>query len=152
MKKILWVSSLAIVVSLTMTSTLLAKEKDDDDESADEVKIEKLILVREVADKYEPVKQFKTTDTLGVLVQLNAPVDGTKVKGVWTVVEAGELKNKKILEKVVTLDAESLKGVKVKNRIDFTLSHDNPYPAGDYKFEAYLNGELADTIEFKVVE
>jgi hypothetical protein len=41
---------------------------------------------------------------------------------------------------------------KEPSRIDFTLAHDKPYPTGDYKFEVYLNGELADTVEFKVEE
>jgi hypothetical protein len=151
MKKTIWLSSFAILVSLTLTGALLAKEKDEDD-SEGEVKIEKLTLVRDVGEKFEPVKKFKPTDTFGVLVQLNEPRDGTKVKGVWTVVDAGDMKNKKILEKTVTLDAESLKDVKIKNRVDFTLSHDNPYPAGDYKFEAYINGELADSVDFTIEE
>jgi len=43
-----------------------------------------------------------------------------------------------------------LKDVKEKKRVDFTLSHDNPYPTGDYKIDIYLNGELAETVEFKI--
>jgi outer membrane usher protein FimD/PapC len=72
------------------------------------------------------------------------------VKGVWIAVDAGGLENKKILEKEIILNAETLKGVKEKDRVDFTLSHDNPYPKGDYKIDIYLNRELADTVEFTI--
>ena len=65
-------------------------------------------------------------------------------------VDAGSRENKKILEKEITLNAETLKGVKEKDPVDFTLSHDNPYPKGDYKIDIYLNGELADTVEFTI--
>ena len=30
------------------------------------------------------------------------------------------------------------------------LTHDDPFPAGDYKAEIYLNDELVKTVEFKV--
>jgi len=98
----------------------------------------------------EPVKKFKPTETLGVLVQLSEAKEGTKVKGVWTIVDAGGMTDKKIFEKKVELTPEAIKTAKDPSRIDFTLSHDNPYPTGDYKFEVYLNGELANTIEFKI--
>jgi hypothetical protein len=149
--KTIGLAVVATFVSLTFTGPLLAKEKDEDSGDSDSaVSVEKLILVRDVGSKFEPVKKFKPTDTFGVLVQLSEGKEGTKVKGVWTAVEAGELKDKKILEKEVTFDAESLKKATVKNRIDFTLSHDNPYPTGDYKFEVYINGELADSIDFTI--
>ena len=151
MRNKVWLSSFAILVSLACADTLLAKEKDTDKEEPEgEVRVEKLILVRDAGEKIEPVKQFKPTDTFGVLVQLNEAKEGAKVKGVWTAVDAGGMENKKIFEKTVTFDQETLKNVKIKNRVDFTLSHDNPYPTGDYKFEVYLNGELADSLDFTI--
>ena len=45
---------------------------------------------------------------------------------------------------------DTFKGVKQKDRVDFSLSHDNPYPTGDYKIDIYLNGELAETVEFTI--
>jgi hypothetical protein len=131
----------------------VAKEKDkDENESESAVQVEKLILVRDAGEKFVPVKKFKPTDTLGVLVQLSEAMKGTKVKGVWTIVDAGGMQDKKIFEKKVELTPEAIKTAKEPSRIDFTLTHDNPYPTGDYKFEVYLDGELADTIEFKVEE
>jgi hypothetical protein len=144
-------AGLAVFVSLATIGPLLAKEKDEDSSDSDsEVTVEKLTLVRDTGKNFEPVKKFKPTDTFGVLVQLSEGKEGTKVKGVWTLVKAGDMENKKILEKAVTLDAESLKKANLKNRVDFTLSHDDPYPAGDYKFEVYINGEPADSLDFTI--
>ena len=138
-------------LSLAFTSTTLGKEKDEEaEESESEVTIEKTVLAREQDDKFEPVKSFKPDDTFAVLVFLSEPKVGTKLKAVWTIVEAGEHQDEKILEKKIELTAEAIKGVKEANRINFTLSHDNPYPAGDYKVDIYLNGELAKTVEFKI--
>ena len=143
--------AILLALSFAFTGTSLANEKDEDaDDSANEVKIEKLTLVRDAGEKFEAVKNFKPTDIFGVLVKLSEPKIGTKVKGVWTAVDAGQLENKKIFEKEVTLTRDALKDAKEKDRIDFTLAHDNPYPTGDYKFEVYLNGELADAIEFTI--
>lgn len=144
-------TGLAVFISLAIIGPLLAKEKDEDSSDSDsEVTVEKLTLVRDTGKNFEPVKKFKPTDTFGVLVELSEGKEGTKVKGVWTLVKAGDMEDKKILEKAVTLDAESLKTAKLKNRVDFTLSHDDPYPAGDYKFEVFINGELADSLDFTI--
>ncbi|HST30171.1 MAG TPA: hypothetical protein VLK27_04970 [Chthoniobacterales bacterium] len=143
-------SIFAVFASLAFSGPLLAKEKDEDSDSENEVSVEKLVLVRDIGSKFEPVTKFKPTDTYGVLVSLSEGKEGTKVKGIWIAVDAGGMENKKIFEKEVTFDAENLKKATVKNRVDFTLSHDNPYPTGDYKFEAYVNGELADSIEFTI--
>jgi len=145
-------SAFAIVLSLACSSALFAEEKRDEesDESSNEVTIEKLILVRDTGKDFEPVKKFKPSDTFGVLVQLSEAKEGTKVKGVWTAVDAGGMLEKKMFEKTVVMTADTIKSVKNPSRVDFTLSHDNPYPTGDYKFEAFINGELADTIEFDI--
>jgi len=140
----------ACSLSLAFVHGAIGKEKDDADESENEVTIEKTALVRDTGNKFEPVESFTPKDTLGVLVFLSEPKAGTKVKGVWTAVDAGGLKDKKIFEKEVEFTAETLKEVKEKNRVDFTLSHDNPYPTGDYKLDLYLNGELAKTVEFEI--
>ena len=150
--KTIRIFAFSLLISLAFTSVLLAKEKDEEEDSDSDngVKIEKLTLVRDAGDKFLPVKSFRPTDIFGVLVKLSGSNSGTKVKGVWTAVDAGGIKDKKIFEKEVTLSPDTLKDVKEKNRVDFTLSHDNPYPTGDYKFEAYLNGDLGDSIEFAI--
>ena len=138
-------------LSLAFTSTVLAKEKDEDaDESESEVTIEKTVLAREVEHKYEPVKSFAADDTFAVLVFLSEAKVGTKLKAVWTIVDAGGHEDEKILEKKLELTADAIKGVEEANRINFSLSHDKPYPTGDYKVDIYLNGELEKTVEFKI--
>jgi len=138
-------------LSLVFTSTALAKEKDEDESTSDEdVTIEKTVLAREVEDRFEPVKSFKSDDTFAVLVFLSEPKIGTHVKAIWTIVDAGGTENKEILEKEVEITAKAIEGVEEPNRINFSLTHDDPFPAGDYKTEIYLNDELVKTVEFKV--
>jgi hypothetical protein len=139
---------LAALAFLALNSGSLAKDESADSEG--EVSVERMILVRDTGIDFEPVKKFKPSDTFGVLVELSEAKLGTKVKGVWTAVDAGGMLEKKIFEKTVELTEEAIKTVKNPKRIDFTLSHDNPYPTGNYKFEVYLNGEVADTLEFEI--
>jgi outer membrane usher protein FimD/PapC len=151
--KMIRLSTFAIVaaLSLAFTSALLAKEKDEDESaSGEDVKIEKAVLAREDTDKFEPVESFKPNDTFAVLVFLNEAKIGTRLRAVWTIVDAGETHDTMLLEKKIELTEEEIKDVKEANRINFSLTHDDPYPPGDYKFEIYLNGELAKTIEFKI--
>src|SRR6266446_663339 len=105
-------------LSIAFTSAALAKEKDEDESTSDEdVTIEKTVLAREVEDRFEPVKSFKSDDTFSVLVFLSEPKIGTNVKAIWTIVDAGGTENKKILEKAVELTPEAIKGVEEPNRI-----------------------------------
>ena len=136
-------------LAVSFAQPAFAKEKEDDSEVA----IEEITLVKDSGDTFTEVETFKPTDTLGVLVKLNGePKSGTKVKAIWMIANAGGMKDKKIFEKEMTFSKEALANVKIKDRVDFTLSHDNPYPAGDYKVEIYLNGELSDTVEFSIEE
>ena len=126
--------------------------EDRQDESENDVTIEKLTLVKDTGKDFQPVKAFKPTDTFGVLVQLSEALEGTEVTGVWTAVDAGEIHDKTIHEKTVEFTAEAIKNAKNPSRVDFILTHDDPYPIGDYKFDVYLNDKLVDTIKFKVEE
>lgn len=134
-------------VSMIFTAMSQAKDKDSSD---NEVEVEQLTLVRDTGENFETVKKFKTTDTFGVLVKLSTAKAGTKVKAVWIASNAGGIEDKKIFEKEVTFTEDTLKDAKIKDRVDFTLSHDNPYPTGEYKVEIYLNGEFADSIDFEI--
>jgi hypothetical protein len=145
MKKTIWLSSFAILVSFALTGALLAKEKDEEEDS--EVTIEKTVLAKETGHSFDPVKSFKPGDTFAVLVILSEAQPGTKLKAVWI-----DTQGEKILEKKIELTEENTKGVEEANRINFTLSHDKPFPTGDYKVEIYLNGELEKTLEFTVKE
>jgi outer membrane usher protein FimD/PapC len=107
-------------------------------------------LARATEDNFETVKSFKPDDTFAVLVFLSEPKIGTKLKAIWTIVDAGGQQDKKILEKKIELTSEAIEGVKEANRVNFSMTHDDPFPAGDYKAEIYLNGELAKTVPFKI--
>src|SRR5260370_1045100 len=139
-------------LSLGLGHSAIGKENEDEDADdwESEVTIEKTVLAREVEDRFEPVKSFKPDDTFAVLVFLSEPKIGTHVKAIWTIVDAGGTENKKILEKEVEITAKAIEGVEEPNRINFSLTHDDPFPAGDYKTEIYLNDELVKTVEFKV--
>jgi len=142
---------IACSLSLAFTSTTLGKEKDEDaDESDSEVTIEKTVLAKKTEDGFDPVKSFKPDDTFAVLVFLSEAKIGTKLKAVWTLVDAGGKQDEKILEKKVELTPEAIEGVKEANRINFSLAPNEPFPAGEYKVEIYLNGELAKTVPFKI--
>lgn len=135
-----------VVVSLMLTALTRGKDKD----ASDKVEVETLTLVRDTGENFEAVKKFKTTDTFGLLVKLSAAKAGTKVKAVWIASNAGGMEDKKIFEKEVTFTEETLNSAKIKDRVDFTLSHDNPYPIGEYEVEIYLNGEFADSVYFEI--
>jgi hypothetical protein len=138
-------------LSLALGHSAIGKEEDEDtDDSESDVTIEKTVLAREVEDRFEPAKSFKPDDTFAVLVFLSESKIGTKLKAVWTIVDAGGQQDKKILEKKIEITADAIKGVEEPNRINFSLTHDDPFPAGDYKTEIYLNDELVKTVEFKV--
>ena len=141
----------ACLLSLAFTNATFGKEKDEDeDESESEVTIEKTVLAKEVDEKYVPAKSFSPEDTFAVLVFLSEPRIGTKLKAVWTLVDAGGKQDQKILEKKVELTPEAIEGVKEANRINFSLKPTDPFPSGDYKVDIYLNGDLAKTVPFKI--
>jgi hypothetical protein len=149
--KTIRICAFALSILLAMTAPRVAGVSDaEEEESENDVTVEKLILVKDTGKDFQPVKKFRPTDTFGVLVQLSEAVEGTEVKGIWTAVDAGELHDKKILEKTVEFTPEAIKNAKNPSRVDFTLSHDDPYPIGDYKFDLYLNGEFIDTVKFSI--
>jgi hypothetical protein len=138
-------------LSFVLGHSAIAKENEEDaDDSERDVTIEKTVLAREVEDRFEPVKSFKSDDTFAVLVFLSEPKIGTQVKAVWTIVDAGGMENKKILEKVIEITPDAIKGVEEANRINFSLTHKNPFPTGNYKTDIYLDDELVKTVEFEV--
>lgn len=151
MKKTIWRLLFAMLLLFTSAIGLLAEEKSEE-ESNDAVEIKKLVLVRDAGETLKEVSQYKPNDKFWVLVLLNELKEGTTIKVVWTIVDAGGEKNKKMYEDSETADAEMLKKAKATDRVDFSLRHTNPLSPGDYKVEAYLNGKLAATKDFKVEE
>ena len=86
---------------------------------------------------------FAPDQTFYCIVELaNAPND-TKLKAVWTAVEAdGEEPNLLIDE------AEII--AKEGNEFTFNLTNNGLWPVGKYKVDLYLNDKLDRTLEFEV--
>ena len=91
----------------------------------------------------EPVTSFTSAEmTQKVKVKLSE-FGKSRVKAVFTAVNAGGEKNMRILEK-------ELETSMITNTADFTMTLDQPFPKGDYKLDVYLNDKLAKTVNYKV--
>ncbi len=85
---------------------------------------------------------FAPTDTFYLLVDLaNAP-DDTRVKASWTAVDVEGAAPNTVLDDVELTSSDAT--------LTFDLTNDNPWPAGDYQVELFLNGELDRTLSFRV--
>lgn len=85
---------------------------------------------------------FSPQDVFYLTVGLaNAP-DDTTVKAVWTAVDAAGAAANTVLD-----DAELTSG---SATLTFDLKNDQPWPAGSYKVDLYLNDKLDRTLDFKV--
>jgi hypothetical protein len=86
---------------------------------------------------------FAQDQTFYCIVELaNAPED-TKLKAVWTAVEAeGEQPDLLIDQAELTAGSESV--------FTFNLTNDNLWPVGKYKVDLYLNDKLDQSLEFTV--
>ncbi|MEZ4515063.1 MAG: trypsin-like peptidase domain-containing protein [Chloroflexota bacterium] len=86
---------------------------------------------------------FAPDDTFYAIVNLaNAP-DDTKVKAVWTAVDVGDAAAPNyLLDEVELTSGDGL--------LTFDMNNDGAWPAGSYKVDLYLNGELDRTLDFRV--
>ena len=110
------------------------------------VSVESVTLAKDSGGKPgETVTAFAAADATQYFVAtLNEGKTGTRVKGVFTVVNAGGETNQKIAEtEVVTVDDD-------QNKVNFHITLPDGFPAGDYKADFYLNDQLAKTTEYKV--
>jgi len=89
---------------------------------------------------------FSSTDVFYVVADLaNAPT-GTKVDAKWIAVDIpGEQANSVFKEMNYVTDTDNFSGI-----VYFELSNDSGWPAGSYKAELYLNGVLAQSLDFTV--
>jgi predicted small lipoprotein YifL len=89
---------------------------------------------------------FSPTDVFYVVADLaNAPT-GTKVDAKWIAVDIpGEQANSVFKETNYVTDTDNFSGI-----VYFELSNDSGWPAGSYKVELYLNGALAQSLDFTV--
>lgn len=87
---------------------------------------------------------FSPTDNpIHYVVTLSNAPDGTRVKVIWTAVDAGDgqIKDQKLDESELT----SGSGV-----LNFTLASQQPWPIGKYKVDLYLNDKLDRSADFVV--
>ena len=72
----------------------------------------------------------------------NAP-DDTQVKAVWSIVDVAGHEPAVLYESPLTLNSG-------ENIAHFSLTNDQPWPAGKYKVEIYLDDKLSKTVEYQV--
>ncbi|RME73657.1 MAG: hypothetical protein D6784_11620, partial [Chloroflexi bacterium] len=102
--------------------------------------IESAVMAKD-PDGANPTTTFAQDDTFYLVVQVaNAP-DDTRVKAVWTAVEADGV------EPNFLLGEKELVG---GGQVNFSLENDMLWPVGKYKVDLYLNDELDRTLEFTV--
>jgi hypothetical protein len=106
-------------------------------------KISKAVLTRGVNDgqPVDEVTSFKTTDTtLHLLVRLSHAPPDTELSAVWSVVDAGGVRD-------LEIDRAT---VKTGDFADFTLTKDDGWPPGKYRVTVSMNGKEAKTLDFQV--
>lgn len=92
----------------------------------------------------DPTTVFAPDDlVIHLVVTVADAVEGTSLKAVWHVVEVQDYEPQVIDEVPYTLSGG-------ENVADFTLSNDQPWPAGKYEVELYLNDQLVQTLEYEV--
>lgn len=85
---------------------------------------------------------FDQGDTIYVLADLRNAPDDTTVRAVFTAVEVeGEAPNTQIDEGVLTTGS---------GQVTFNLTPSGLWPNGEYKVDLYLNGELDQTLTYRV--
>jgi serine protease Do len=85
---------------------------------------------------------FNPDDTFYLIVDLaNAP-DSTTVKAEWTAVSVEGVDPNTLLDDVTLTSGDGI--------LTFDLTNNNPWPAGEYKVDLYLNDELERTLTFRV--
>ena len=108
------------------------------------------ITSAELARGYADGKATDTTSTfapsdpsLHYVVTLSGAPDDTKVKAVWTIVDAGDgqFKDQKLDESVLQSGSAVL---------NFTLAAKQAWPVGKYKVDLFLNDKLDRTTDFLV--
>lgn len=90
----------------------------------------------------QPTSTFSASDTFFCNVELNNAPDDTTVKAVWTAVDVQGADANTPLDQT---ELKSGSGV-----LHFKLTNNNPWPAGKYKVDLYLNDKLDRSIDFQV--
>jgi len=94
----------------------------------------------------DPTTVFAAEDQeIQLVVNVGNAPDDTKVKAVWSMVAVAGYEPSILFESPLTLNSG-------ENIAHFSLTNDQPWPAGSYKVEIYLNDELDRTLEYQVEE
>lgn len=104
--------------------------------------ISRAVLTKDEAGT-QTTSVFAPGDTFYSIVDLaNAP-DETTVKAVWTAVDVGDAADSNLMLDEVELTSGD-------GQLTFDLANENEWPAGSYKVDIFLNGELNQTLDFRV--
>jgi hypothetical protein len=88
---------------------------------------------------------FQPTDNpLHCVIRLERQSVGTKVKVVWTAVDANGQQNYKLSEREIVVEGSN------QNTIDAFLQLSTPWPPGSYKVDVYLDDRLNKTVMFSI--
>lgn len=91
-----------------------------------------------------PTTTFKPGDhALYLVVDAQNVLDGTTLGAKWYALDAGDLKNKLLLEHEVQLDPLNTSG-------EFVLTSTGDVPPGKYKVDIFFNGKFDRSVEFEV--
>lgn len=117
---------------------------DDDDDS---VTVESITLMKDnEGDAGAVVDGFKTTDqAFHADVKLSEMGSGATVKGELIAVKTSEGEN-------VTVVSEEKEVGGLNNSVDFTFSLPQPWPAGSYRVDVYLDGTKVAAKDFEITE
>ena len=92
-----------------------------------------------VMETYPP-----TVKNVYVLYQVKNPVEGDKIRIIWVAEKVDSVpENTRIIERNLTMKRNATKG-------SAQLSLDNPFPAGKYRIDFYVNGKRSVSKSFRV--
>ncbi len=95
------------------------------------------------AEGNNPTTVFSQDAIFFALVDLNNAPDDTRLKAVWTVVDAQDTEPNLVLNETEITSGDAIIHFQIENT-DFL------WPIGQYKVDIYLNDELDQTLTFEV--
>jgi hypothetical protein len=97
------------------------------------------------SDGNNTTTSYSPNDTFYAVADLSNVKTGSVADAKWYLVSAEDYEAGEIESSSLTIEDASL-----YNYVSFELASTDPWPAGEYKVELYLNGVLAHTINFSV--
>lgn len=97
------------------------------------------------SDGTDTVTVYSSGDAFYAVADLSNVETGSVVDAKWYLVSAADYESGEIESSTLTIGDTSL-----YNYVSFELTSTEPWPAGEYKVELYLDGTLAHTINFSV--